>query len=129
MNATIIHKPLTFFIAAIWIVNGLFCKVLNLVPRHQEIVARILGNEHAHLFTILIGCSEIFIAIWIISKIKSRLNAIIQILIIAVMNTLEFVMVPDLVLWGKANALFAFILILVIYFNEFYFNKKSVQKK
>ena len=128
MSDKITHKFLTFCIATIWIVNGLFCKVLNLVPRHQQIVAKILGNEYARLFTILIGCSEIFMAIWILSNIKSRLNAVAQILIIAAMNTLEFILVPDLLLWGKANAIFALVLILVIYLNEFYLNKKLAQQ-
>lgn len=127
MNNKSAHKLLSFCIAAIWIVNGLFCKVLNLVPRHELIVAKILGNEHARLLTIIIGFSEILIAIWILSNFRSRLNAIIQILIIATMNTLEFILVPDMLLWGKVNAIFAFILILVIYFNEFYLNKKSAQ--
>jgi DoxX-like family len=128
MNYKSAHKLLSFCIAAIWIVNGLFCKVLNLVPRHELIVAKILENEHARLLTIIIGFSEIFMAIWILSNIKSRFNAIAQILIIATMNMLEFILVPDLLLWGKANAIFAFILILVIYFNEFHLNKKLVQQ-
>jgi len=127
MTNNTIHKLLTYCIAIIWIANGLFCKVLHLVPRHQQIVATILGNEHAQLLTIVIGCAEIFMAIWILSNIKSKLNAIAQILIIATMNTLEFILVPDLLLWGKANAIFAFLLILVVYFNEFYLNKKLNQ--
>ena len=127
MTNNTIHKLLTYCIAIIWIANGLFCKVLHLVPRHQLIVATILGNEHAQLLTIVIGCAEIFMAIWILSNIKSKLNAIAQILIIATMNTLEFILVPDLLLWGKANAIFAFLLILVVYFNEFYLNKKLNQ--
>jgi uncharacterized membrane protein len=124
MTNKAIHRLLTYFIATIWMANGLFCKVLNLVPRHQQIVANILGNEHSRLLTITIGCLEILMAIWILSNIKSRLNAIAQILIIATMNTLEFILVPGLLLWGKVNAIFAFILILVVYFNEFYLNKK-----
>jgi uncharacterized membrane protein len=128
MTDKAIHRLLTYCIATIWVANGLFCKVLNLVPRHQQIVAKILGDKHSRLLTIAIGCSEIFMAIWILSNIKSRLNAITQILIIATMNTLEFILVPDLLLWGKANAIFAFILILVVYFNEFYLNKKLGQQ-
>ena len=120
-----VHKLLNFCIAIIWMINGLFCKVLNLVPRHQQIVAKILGDEHARLLTMLIGFSEIFMAIWILSGVKSKLNAITQIIIIAVMNTLEFILVPDLLLWGKANAIFAFILILVIFCNQFYLKNKS----
>jgi hypothetical protein len=122
------HKLLTYCIATVWIVNGFFCKVLNLVPRHQQIVARILTIDYAKIFTIVIGCSEIIIAIWIVSKIKTRLNALTQIGIVATMNTLEFIFVPDLLLWGKLNALFAFIFILLVYFNEFYLNKKLAQQ-
>ena len=128
MKRKLAHKLLTIGIAIIWILNGLFCKVLNLVPRHQQIVAKILGNEDARLLTVVIGFSEIFMAIWILSGIKSKLNAIAQIIIIAVMNTLEFILVPDLLLWGKANAIFAFILTGVIFCNEFYLNNKFTQK-
>lgn len=117
------HQLLNYLIAAVWLINGLFCKVLNLVPRHQEIVAEILGNEHARLLTTLIGLSEIAMAVWILSGIWSRFNAAAQILIIAAMNTLEFFIVPDLLLWGKSNAIFAFIFILLIYYNEFHLNK------
>jgi len=120
-------KLLNYFIATVWVANGLFCKVLNLVPRHQEIVARILGNQHARQFTSLIGLSEIGMAAWIISGIKSRINAIAQILIIATMNALEFFLVPDLLLWGRGNAVFAFLFILLIYLNEFQFKNKSAQ--
>jgi hypothetical protein len=102
--------------------------VLNLVPRHQQIVAEILGADHARMLTIVIGFSEIVMAVWILSNIRSRLNAIVQILIIAVMNMLEFLLIPELLLWGKANAIFAIILILIIYFNEFYLNRKVTQQ-
>lgn len=119
---------LNYFIAAVWIINGLFCKVLNLVPRHQQIVARILGNDHARMLTIAIGISEIAMAVWILSGIKRRLNTIAQIIIIATMNTLEFILVPDLLLWGRFNALFAFLFILLIFYNEFYGKNKLAQQ-
>ncbi len=119
-----IYKTLTYSIAAVWFINGLFCKVLNLVPRHEEIVSEILGAQHAPLFTKLIGVSEILMAVWIVSGIKSRINTIAQILIIATMNTMEFLLVPDLLLWGKFNSLFALIFISIIFFNEFVLHKK-----
>jgi hypothetical protein len=121
-------KLLNYSIAAVWIINGLFCKILNLVPRHQEIVARILGSDHARLLTIAIGLSEIAMAVWILSGIKRRLNAIAQIIIIAAMNTLEFILVPDLLLWRRFNALFAFLFILLIFYNEFYSKNKIAQQ-
>jgi hypothetical protein len=118
------HKFLNYSISTVWIANGLFCKVLDLVPRHRQIVASILGEDLSKPLTILIGLSEIGMAIWIISRRWTKLNAVLQILIIATMNVLEFSLVPDLLLWGKANALFAFMFILLIYYNEFNLNKK-----
>jgi hypothetical protein len=100
--------------------------VFNLVPRHQQIVASILGDSYARPLTILIGISEIIMAVWILSRYKSKLNTIAQITIIAIMNTLEFILVPDLLLWGKFNSLFALLLIVVIYINEFHLNKKHI---
>jgi uncharacterized membrane protein YphA (DoxX/SURF4 family) len=124
-----INQSLTLLFSAIWLINGLFCKVLNLVPRHQGIVARILGEEHSRLFTILIGCSEIMMAIWILSGLMPRVNALMQIAVIAIMNTLEFLLVPDLLLWGRWNAFFALLLILAIYFNEFHLRPpKQIQE-
>ena len=94
------NKLLNYLIATVWIINGLFCKVLNLVPRHQEIVARILGIGNAGLITKAIGLSEIAMAVWILSGFRTRLNTIIQILVIAIMNILEFILAPDLLLWA-----------------------------
>lgn len=118
------YKILRIAYALIWLANGLLCKVLNLVPRHQEIVAAIFGQEHARLLTVAIGISEVLMAVWILSGIRSRLNAIVQMLVIAVMNTLEFFLVPHLLLWGRFNAAFALLLILVIYYNEFHLKPK-----
>jgi uncharacterized membrane protein YphA (DoxX/SURF4 family) len=112
------YKISIILIALVWLLNGLFCKVLNLVPRHEMIVARILGNSHAELFTKLIGATETLMAIWILSGIKSRLNSLVQILIIAVMNCIEFVLAPDLLLWERFNAVFALLFIIFIYYNE-----------
>ena len=118
---------LHYFIATVWIANGLFCKVLNLVPRHQEIVERIIG-VHARPLTILIGIIEIGMAVWILSSMQKRLSAVIQIIAIAAMNLLEFFLAPDLLLWGRANAIFAFAFIILIYYNEFHPNKKLTQQ-
>ena len=122
-----IQKILTYCIAAVWIVNGLFCKVFNLVPRHEQIVARIVSNHNSRILTILIGLSEIVMAIWILSRYKKKLNTIVQMVVVATMNILEFILVPDLLLWGKLNILFALLFLFVVYFNEFYLNKKTTQ--
>jgi hypothetical protein len=114
------YKLLNYLIAAVWLVNGLFCKVLGLVPRHQEIVATILGSGHAAILTRLIGLSEIVMAVWIASGYRARLNVITQVMVIATMNLLEFVLAPDLLLWGRFNLMFAFLFILLILYNEYF---------
>ncbi|ARS42292.1 hypothetical protein CA265_22585 [Sphingobacteriaceae bacterium GW460-11-11-14-LB5] len=123
-NQLLPQRILTWFIALVWLANGLFCKVLGLVPRHEQIVARILSSNYSHNITVLIGISEIIMAIWILSNFKTRLNAIVQIVVVAVMNVIEFMFAPDLLLWGRFNSLFAFIFILVVFINGFYLNKK-----
>src|SRR5688572_25635021 len=114
------YKLPNYLIAAVWLVNGLFCKVLGLVPRHQEIVATILGNGHAASLTRLIGLSEIVMAVWIASGYWARLNAITQVMVIATMNLLEFTLAPGLLLWGRFNLLFAFLFMLLILYNQFF---------
>lgn len=113
-----------YLIASVWLINGLVCKVLNLVPRHEEIVERILGSDQSRLLTILIGSSEIIMAVWILTKYKSKLNAIAQITIVATMNILEFTIVPDLLLWGRLNSIFALLFVALVFYNEFVLNKK-----
>lgn len=105
-------------------VNGLFCKVLNQVPRHEQIVARILGDIYSRPLTIAIGLSEIIMAIWVLSEYKIKLNTGTQIAVIMVMNIIEFILAPDLLLWKKANLLFALSFTLIVYYNGFRLNTK-----
>lgn len=120
MHKPTLYKALRLFIASVWLINGLFCKVLNLVPRHRQIVGEILGEGYAPILTTLIGFAEIGMAAWILLGWWPRLNAVTQIAIIATMNVLEFILVPHLLLWGYLNSLFAFMFILLIAGNEYY---------
>ncbi len=94
MHVMTIHSTVRYFAAAVWIANGLFCKVLNLVPRHEQIVARILGDQYSGLLTKAIGAAEIAMAVWILSGIMPRLNAMTQIVVVGAMNVLEFFLAP-----------------------------------
>ncbi|MBD2704363.1 DoxX-like family protein [Spirosoma sp. BT702] len=118
------NSYLTYLVATVWLINGLICKVLNLVPRHEHIVSRILGSQHSSFLTFLIGVSEIIMAIWISIRYKSKLNAITQMVIVFTMNILEFILAQDLLLFGKFNFIFALIFIGLIYYNEFILNKR-----
>lgn len=106
-------------IALVWLINGLYSKVLTLTPRHERIVSEILGAEYAHGMTFIIGVLEILMAIWIGSGIMSRICASMQIAIVLAMNLIECYLVPDLLLWGRFNLLFAFLFAGLIYWNAF----------
>lgn len=110
-------RILTALISFAWLINGLFCKVLNLIPRHRQIVSEILGHDYASLLTITIGVFEIFMAVWVLSRFRHRLCTAMQILLVATMNILEFIIVPDLLLFGRLNIVVAaaFILVLIIH--------------
>lgn len=118
----------TYFIASVWLISGLLCKVLNVVPRHEQIVAIILGKGHSGLFTLLIGMAEIIMGIWVLSRFKKQLNAIIQMGVIALMNILEFILAPGLLLWGRLNIVFACMFIGLIYYNEFMLAKRLTKR-
>ena len=116
---------LRFLIAFVWIANGLFCKILNYVPRHQEIVAKILGDQYSYLLINTIGFLEILMAIWVLSNIKSKFCTIFQMLIVMTMNVLEFVLAPELLLFGKLNLIIAVSFCIILYLNEFVLFKKQ----
>tara|TARA_B100000482_G_C12506571_1_gene258776 strand:+ start:324 stop:716 length:393 start_codon:yes stop_codon:yes gene_type:complete len=129
MRNKALNNYLIYFIACVWFINGFICKVLNFVPRHEEIVGNILSNNFSRPITFMIGVSEIIMGIWILLRFKSKLNAIVQITVIAIMNLLEFILTPDLLLWGKFNSVFALIFIGIVYWNEFILNKNpKIQK-
>lgn len=122
-------KILTIFIALVWLVNGLFCKVLNLLPRHQEIVSRILSQDYSRSLTIIIGSLEILMALWIAMRWKVKLNAGLQIIVILTMNIIEFLTVPDFLMWGRWNMLFALLFCALIFVNSFYLYPKQKNKR
>ena len=118
---------LRFLFAAVWLVNGLFCKVLDWVPRHRQIVARILGEDHALLLTRLIGVGEIGMAVWVLSGLRPKWSAAAQIGAVATMNVIEFFLAPDLLLFGKLNSLVALCYVTIVAWAEFVADRKSTR--
>lgn len=102
-----------------WLINGLYCKVLGFVPRHEQIVARILGSDNTALLTVAIGIAEVVMTVWILSGIRSRFCAITQIAVVVAMNIIEFVLAPDLLLFGRFNFVIAMMFVGIVYYNEF----------
>ena len=124
MRGNQIHKIILSFAALVWLGNGLGCKVMNLVPKHQEIVERVLGIADGRTLTILIGVSEILMAVWIVSRLFSRVNVAVQVSIVLLMNIIEQVMAGDLLLWGRFNFVFAMIFCGLIIYNEVVIKRK-----
>ncbi|MGJ8661823.1 MAG: DoxX-like family protein [Bacteroidota bacterium] len=93
----------------VWFVNGFFCKILNLVPRHLEIVERILGETYARELTLVIGLGECLFGLLVLSGWRWRYTASLQILAVLTMNVIEFVLARDLLLFGALNALIALV--------------------
>ena len=124
MGVKLIYQILRLSFALVWFVNGFYCKILGLVPRHEFIVAKILGFEYAQQFTVAIGFAEVIMGFWILSGYKSKLNAITQIVVVLLMNILETLLVPELLLWGSMNLLFAIVFVILIFINEFIIAKR-----
>jgi hypothetical protein len=120
-----LDQVLLYLVAGVWLMNGLVCKVLNLVPSHQEIVAVILGEAHAPVLTKLIGVGEILLGGWVLSRLYRRLCAVVQITLVMVMNILESVLVPEMLLWGRLNIVFALLFCALLYWQEFVFRVKE----
>ena len=110
--------------ALVWGVNGLWCKVLGGVPRHEAIVGEVLadvvdvfGNVVAigdvdvdvvaAVLTRVIGVLELLMLAWFLSGHWPRLNAASQITIVLAMNIIEQLVAPELLLFGPWNFLWA----------------------
>ena len=120
----LLYQILRIGFAMVWFVNGFYCKIMGFVPRHEFIVAKILGYDYAQLLTLAIGFGEVIMGFWILSGIKPKVNAVIQILLVLTMNVLEVILVPELLLWGSMNMLFAILFVLLIFINEFILAKR-----
>jgi uncharacterized membrane protein YphA (DoxX/SURF4 family) len=92
------HGLLRLLIASVWIFHGLFSKLLDGIPRHREIVGRILGQEHARPVTVAVGVMEILLGLWVLSRILPRACAAVQTLAILSMNALEILRARDLLI-------------------------------
>ncbi len=114
-----------WLLASVWLVMGLYCKVLGQVPRHEAIVADILGAERAIWLTPLIGFGECLFAVWIATGIYRKISAGLQILLVLIMNVLEFTLAIDHLLWGPLNSIFALLFCALVYWNAFTLNPKT----
>src|SRR5215470_10528021 len=85
-------------IALVWIVFGLVFKALGAVPRHRQIVARVVGQRRSQAITLLVAVGETTLGLWMLYGHYLPLCVGIQTLVIVIMNTLELRFARDLLL-------------------------------
>jgi hypothetical protein len=85
-------------IGSVWVFHGLYSKILSGIPRHQLIVARILGERIARPATKTIGCLEVLLGLWAFTGLARVECAAVQTLAILGMNTLEIILAGDLLI-------------------------------
>lgn len=124
MRYKIVYRIIKLISVLVWFVKGIYCKILDQVPRHQEIVKKIINEEYSGELTLIIGLLEVVMVVWILSNYKSRLNVIIQITVVMIMNIVELLFVRDLLFWGKYNVVFAILFTVILYINEFQLKSK-----
>lgn len=85
-------------VAAVWLTFGLGFKLLNLVPRHQAIVARVVGHAWARILTPFVALGEMGLGVWMLWGRQGILCMVVQTAGIVSMNTLEWTYARDLLL-------------------------------
>ncbi|HET7697975.1 MAG TPA: DUF2071 domain-containing protein [Vicinamibacterales bacterium] len=99
-------------VAAVWLIHGLYNKLLGGSPRHLAIVQSVPGldGETGRGVLLLVGLCEVAIAGWILSKRAPRTCAAAQTGLLLSMNALELTYARDLLIWPAGllpiNALF-----------------------
>jgi hypothetical protein len=83
------HLLSQIVIGAVWVFHGLYSKILNGIPRHRLIVAKILGDTNAVIATRLIGVLEVLLGVWAFTGWQPVGCAAVQTAAIVSMNTLE----------------------------------------
>ena len=93
------------FVGCLWLVFGLVFKLARAVPRHEQIVARILGGRVAPVLTRMIGVGEGFVGLWMLSGWFLPWCALLQTLLVVTMNAIELTKARDLLLAPLAMVL------------------------
>lgn len=89
-------------IALVWLYQGLWCKLLGGVPRHEAVVGAVpfIGPAAARGVLIVLGLAECCIAVWVLSGKRMRDAAITQTVLLIVMNAAGTIwasrFIPDL---------------------------------
>jgi hypothetical protein len=75
-------------VAAVWIYEGLWCKLLHGQPHEFEIVEAVpyFGPRVGKLFLQVLGAVEVALGVWTLSAISPQLCAVSQTLLLVTLN-------------------------------------------
>lgn len=76
-------------VAAVWLYEGLWCKLLSGEPRQKEVVAAVphAGPRLGKSFLKLLGLVEVFVATWVLSRVAPIACALVQTALLIALNT------------------------------------------
>jgi hypothetical protein len=83
-------------IALVWLLFGLVFKLANALPRHRQIVARVVGQRASRRMTMLVALGESALGMWMLTGRFLPVCVGIQMIVIVAMNTLELRYARDL---------------------------------
>ena len=91
----------TVFVASVWLLHGLFNKLLHGSPRHLQIVQSVPGLSGDAGLRVLtaVGLLEVVIALWVLSGWAAHWCAAVQTIFLLSMNAIELTVARPLLLW------------------------------
>lgn len=86
-------------VAAVWLYEGLWCKLLGRVQSQVEVVTAVprLGPRFGRAFLKALGVVEVALAVWVMSGIAPRTCAIVQTALLVVLNANGLVWARDII--------------------------------
>ena len=75
-------------VAAVWLYEGLWCKLLNAEPRQVRVVEAVprYGPRMGLFFLKLLGVVEVGIAVWVLSDLAPIACAVVQTVLLVTLN-------------------------------------------
>jgi hypothetical protein len=88
-------------VALVWLIHGLYNKLLGGSPRHLAIVQAVpgLAGERGARLLIVAGLAEVAVAVWVLSRRAPRHCAAVQTAALVSMNLVELTFARHLLLW------------------------------
>jgi uncharacterized membrane protein YphA (DoxX/SURF4 family) len=75
-------------VAAVWLYEGLWCKLLGRTPHQTEVVAAhpLFGPKMARTFLYALAVVEVALGVWVLSGWQAALAALAQTVLLVVLN-------------------------------------------